>query len=846
MSTILLVYCRENADIAQQLAQDLGRLGIPFNYLYDHPDEEPGLLSKRVQASDDPVLLILTDNFLRNKNCLASALAMYQALVRQKRVLAVVADGRVSPDGGRTFERVPTQFDRVVHAIQYMNFWQSAYLDRGAGLSQIPPGEREQYEQDLDVVRSIANEIGELFSALRDNGYSSWAALEADDYALFFRHFGLEEWHGQYRKLMALTEEIISPLPEGPAVHPVAEIPAVRGLLVPAPAEPEAPLGAVQVEATSFNGMHQLLEDISAAEQTAPELPGENTAQSVLERLIETPVQTREADADQEVRQMIQDAWFWLEKGYVDRGLELFQLAVEQHPRHENLRSEYERALARFGKALPETKLPEPEQQTPETMAPDKVQEAASYDQMGENALAKEDYLLAKYCWDRVTELQPGYPGVYRKLALLTSKYLTDYKETAAHYLEEALVAEPNDADLHFRLGLLLRDALEQPELALQHFRDAVVLQPDHALAWLSLAEATLENDNPAEAETFYRQAIQLDPDIRTPEHDARFLPVVPEEAEPVGKETDNNQEESTPQAIAPPSKRPEDPTVESLAEYKPEPLLPPEQKAAAAPRQQTTAGPLTVLITGATSGIGRATAELFAREGHRVILTGRRADRLTAIQRQLESEYGSDVLLLPFDVRDPEAVRQTLENIPEAWQNIDILLNNAGLAKGLSPIHEGNLDHWETMIDTNLKGLLYVTRCIAPGMVRRRSGHIINIGSSAGKEVYAQGNVYCATKFAVDALTRAIRLDLHAYNIRVSQVSPGHVEETEFALNRFDGDAEKAARVYDNFQPLKPDDVAEAIYFIATRPPHVNIQDIWMFGTQQASATVVDRSGRN
>ncbi|MBK8194000.1 MAG: SDR family NAD(P)-dependent oxidoreductase [Lewinellaceae bacterium] len=252
----------------------------------------------------------------------------------------------------------------------------------------------------------------------------------------------------------------------------------------------------------------------------------------------------------------------------------------------------------------------------------------------------------------------------------------------------------------------------------------------------------------------------------------------------------------------------------------------------------------LTVLITGATSGIGQATAEIFARHGHRVILTGRRVERLVLLKTQYEEEYRSDVLMLPFDVRDHGAVLAALDNLPEPWQQIDVLVNNAGLAKGLAPIHEGNPDHWNTMIDTNIKGMLYVTRAVAPGMVARRSGHIINVGSSAGKEVYPKGNVYCATKFAVDALTRGMRLDLYEHNIRVSQVSPGHTEETEFALNRFDGDAERA-KIYGDFQPLKSRDVAEAIYFMATRPPHVNVQDVWMYSTQQASSTLIDKSGR-
>ncbi len=252
-----------------------------------------------------------------------------------------------------------------------------------------------------------------------------------------------------------------------------------------------------------------------------------------------------------------------------------------------------------------------------------------------------------------------------------------------------------------------------------------------------------------------------------------------------------------------------------------------------------------TVLITGATSGIGRATAELFARNGYRVVATGRREERLEELKAHFKEKYNADLLTLPFDVRNLDAVKSAIENLPEAWRDVDILINNAGLSRGLSPIHEGDIEHWETMIDTNIKGLLYLTRAIAPMMVKRRSGHIINVASSAGKEVYPGGNVYCATKFAVDALTKSMRLDLYQHNVRVSQVAPGHVEETEFASVRFDGDKERAAKVYENFQPLRASDVAEVIYFMATRPPHVNVQDVLMFGTQQAGSTFIDRSGR-
>jgi NADP-dependent 3-hydroxy acid dehydrogenase YdfG/tetratricopeptide (TPR) repeat protein len=250
-------------------------------------------------------------------------------------------------------------------------------------------------------------------------------------------------------------------------------------------------------------------------------------------------------------------------------------------------------------------------------------------------------------------------------------------------------------------------------------------------------------------------------------------------------------------------------------------------------------------LITGATAGIGKATAEVFAKAGYSLILTGRREERLELLQADIQAEFDTHSVVLPFDIRDLSATKSAVEHLDQAWCNVDILINNAGLAKGFDPIHSGNIEDWETMIDTNIKGLLYMTRLISPFMVARKTGHIINLSSTAGKEAYLNGNVYCATKFAVEALTKTMRMDLVAHNIRVSQIAPGHVEETEFALTRFDGNVERAAKVYENFQPLRAIDVAETILFIATRPAHVNIQDILIASTQQASATMVERSGR-
>ena len=250
------------------------------------------------------------------------------------------------------------------------------------------------------------------------------------------------------------------------------------------------------------------------------------------------------------------------------------------------------------------------------------------------------------------------------------------------------------------------------------------------------------------------------------------------------------------------------------------------------------------VLITGATSGIGKATSARFAKQGYNLILTGRRLSILEELKKKYKRKYAIKVKILSFDIRDAAVTKKAVNSLDSNWKKIDILLNNAGLAKGFDPIHKGKLADWETMIDTNVKGLLYMTRLISPGMVKRRSGHIINICSTAGHEVYPKGNVYCATKHAVDALTKGMRLDLTEYGIKVSQISPGAVEETEFALNRFDGDAEKA-KIYEDYNPLTSRDVARTIYFVATQPTHVNIQDVLMMGSQQASSTQIDRSGR-
>jgi len=247
-----------------------------------------------------------------------------------------------------------------------------------------------------------------------------------------------------------------------------------------------------------------------------------------------------------------------------------------------------------------------------------------------------------------------------------------------------------------------------------------------------------------------------------------------------------------------------------------------------------------TALITGATSGIGLATARLLAKHNFRLILCGRRKERLTELTQELKSL--TETTTLVFDVRNRGEVQQQIQSLPASWKSVDVLINNAGNAHGLDPIQTGNVDDWDAMMDINVKGLLYVTKEIVPGMTERKAGHVINIGSIAGKEVYPNGNVYCASKFAVDALTRGMRMDLNPFGIKVTSINPGLVE-TEFSVVRFKGDSEKAASVYKGLTPLRGEDIAEVILYVLSAPAHVVLADITIFPTAQGSSTLVRRN---
>ncbi len=762
MNRIILAYAPENADLAASIDQQLSRIGIPFEHA-------SGAIAEQIASSGEPVLLLVTDNLLINRACMGGLPPALQGLAAKKRLVAVIADG-INAAG----QPVPTHIDRMANALHYMKHWQDAWLALSDQHQQAEEPDKDSLVAELDATRAIANEVGDLISTLRDAGYLTWSQFEANDFEQFFQKFELQDWHGQYKRLtaQAVENQVLNE-----PIH-LPEISVSGGLLAPEPVDdlvlPIATDEPLQAE-PKLEAVDVLLKETT----TEPAPPR-----------VEFP-ETENKEMDGGEAQAVRDAWFWIDKGHLQRGLELFQMALEQYPESQWLIGEYERAAQL---ASPPIADPKPaETQTLETATPSPTDEAKSYVLMGDMAAERGDYLFAKYCWDRVVEIDPKIPNIYRKLGLMTAEHLRDYRETATIYLQKALEANPNDTEVKTALAELAESS---------------------GISTVSFPTTELED-------TSTKEVASTNPEVLAGVENVASSEAIPNPETGEQRKVFEGQQE----------------TQGSVGSKSPNPQIP------KSPTHQINKSPL-VLITGATSGIGKATAEIFAQNGYRLILTGRRVERLVELKNQFEAEFGTEVLLLPFDVRDPGAVEAALGNLPDAFQEIDILVNNAGLAKGLAPIHEGNLEHWETMIDTNVKGLLYVSRLVSPGMVRRRRGHIINVGSSASKEAYPNGNVYCATKFAVEALTRSMRFDLHAHNIRVSQVSPGHVEETEFAITRFDGDAERA-KIYNDFQPLKSSDVADAIYYMATRPPHVNIQDIQLFATQQASSMVVDRSGR-
>jgi NADP-dependent 3-hydroxy acid dehydrogenase YdfG/Flp pilus assembly protein TadD len=923
MTKAILTYCIENQFAAANIVNALAGKAHIDKVIFD-ADNGISLLEKLLNSSNSncPVMMLVSDNFLKSENCMNGALELVQKLGASKRLIPVTTDGIYLNGGSNEYVHISTSFDRVSNVIQYMNHWQDKYLEmrksKPTGVDEI------LYSEKVRIVRNISSEVGEMLRYMRAMEYYSTDQFEDSNFIILYRVLGIDAAAHIYERKpeMAVSQPVFSsikdkkevdnePLPYINGTHtdtpfplPTAKDPDLAQLLngnaFKEVKETVAPLADME-QVTNFHKEFEVpTHTNTVTEMAEPTTETPDTLEALIEDIKKdtqylTDNEDQEAVADSNVSKIIDDI-VNEDDAIVDKTVHAVHKEGLANMDSLFIQNEDEDALKQldnsiFGEALykdekqttvQNTKNPndttasliptndiimekniEPNLRFDTPFQNDEIeneQKATNSDESGEEdallslrdaldndptdrvlqyeyatklveaqqyqeaieqlellveldrtnidayilmAFAAEqsgDYLLSLNCLEKVTLLKPDYPGIFYKLGTLVNERFKGPKRKALRYFSEAINHNPQDANAHFQLAKLEIESGADMELVVAHLQDTLTHNPNHAEAAMELAKVSFELGDKDTAAALYARAWANQPAYKTEQNDDifRIVPVIVVQSEPVPEPTTNALNDNG----------------------------------------------MVVMITGATSGIGKATADIFAQHGYRLILTGRRNDRLDEIQEQLTKTHRNRNITLNFDVRDHAAIKNALIDIEEDFKNIDILINNAGLASGLAPIHEGDLNDWDTMIDTNIKGLLYMTRAIAPNMVERQKGHIINLSSIAGKEIYPNGNVYNASKHAVDALTRAMRLDLHKHNIRVSQVTPGAVEETEFALIRFHGDSEKA-KIYEDFKPLKASDVAETIFFIASRAEYINIQDIVMMGTQQASANHFDRSGR-
>ncbi len=1062
---IIIAYCDANENVAKEIANNLGGSGFSFDLIACGDKSGADNLKEKIGITDEKVLLLVSDNFLKSIKCMEGGLVFLQKIINSGHTLPVVIDGQYPNAAGNGTMSVPTKFERVSSVIKYMNFWQDEYLELRKQKKSIPADQEEAYGEKLKIVRSISSEIGEVLRFMRESYYCDHDAFKASKYLLFFQKFSTED---NYKEFDANTADMVA-MPTAvatvitaPIVAPKAvaleansisdEIPSSNipqeVMVETAPKEPientvlqedqvdslvkeileeEGGIEHVDEEVDTANKLDDSIDTELLAQELALNLPDtgipvpktngvatnnisledlnskrtaehEDIMQNGLEmlgvgattaaavgvgkELSENKIAQENKVLEMKESDLLRTSHEMIQNGEIEKGLHLLKSNLASKSDWIAARYQYAVFLAQYNNNFKEAS------EQLELILVNQPKNLPANFFLGELAEAQGKFLSAKKYYEKVESINPNFPNVHHKLGMLFSRRYKNKSDVAAAYLQKAYDNNSGDIDALYQLGVIQSENLSLPNEAIANFEKVITLQSNHPFVNYDLALVYYRSGEKTKALAQYNIACEINPELKTSDNDLAFaltdqtmveaLPtetVVPEmETPPVEQETVDVKEmtfsledlmEEEPAMVEEPvteapsmviaaaaatitagaiaststlseeelaleellSKEPVEEEMNpnytlgleeemtSITEVEPEVeqvvqlstlvqeeiaeealfnnlneealeaefdaeigalgaaglgiaagakvegvqhdlvgdieiLDLPEETihvSATALAPEISVDPPTgevVMITGATSGIGKATAELFAEHGYDLVLTGRRFSRLFKLKEELEAKYTGKIQLLPFDVTSSVAVADAIKELDAAWRNVDILINNAGLALGFEPIHEGNLEDWDTMIDTNVKGLLYMTRAIAPYMVKNKKGHIINISSIAGKEVYPNGGVYCATKHAVEALTKAMRIDLHKHNIRVSQIAPGHVEETEFAKVRFNGDEERA-KIYEDFVPVNSRDIADSIYFLATRPPHVNIQDIFIMGTQQASATITDRSGR-
>lgn len=789
--TVYIFFAEANSIEASQIAKDLEHTNI--NCIVNKTTAEK--VELLTEDKDATGLLLVSDNYLKSIEETSNLDQILDEKLRD-RLIPIITHGRRLKVGTTEMEVYPTKIQTLNNVMYYRDFWYEEWIALRKKSKKAGPEEQEKLKEQKEIAKrmsvgSISNHIRKINSA----DPIDWDEFCADGYQMLFDNAGLgtssvEETAVDHSEEIPVIE--IPVLEETPVETTEVEEEVVATEEEDAPIEAMAPLETEEVEETT---------EIEEATEEVEEMVEEEVLVNPTESLEEEDTTEEEDRVDEETLTEV------LEE--VKEEVE----ALEEEPSNE----------------LQEEEEDEEEEDLPFTMEgmndlenldaeaileEYKIEEVDDIDTLfhiAESNAEEGDFEDARRTYERILKLDPYNGRALIWLARLLARHYEGETMEAAHLYRKSIMVNDENAGLYYEYALLQKDHFKSYNKASDSFREALLIDSMFEDAYLGLAQCQREMGMLDQAKANYLQACVLDaPRFQTAENDNYFgvLRVLEEEVEASANDLEFEVEE--------------------------------EIEVERSPNADTV-----VMVTGASSGIGQAIAGQFIMAGYKVIITGRRQERLDEFKDLMENHLEeTHIHSLSFDVCDLDAVKNALDSLPEDWADIDVLINNAGLAKGFAAIHEGSVDHWETMIDTNVKGLLYMTRMVTPGMVKRKKGHVINLGSVAGKQVYSGAGVYCATKAAVDSLTRSMRLDLYQHNIKVTSISPGHVDSTEFAEVRYE-DKEKA-KIYDDFKPLSARDVAETIYYVATRPDHVNIQDILMFGTQQASARDINRSGRD
>lgn len=821
---VYLLYAEENEELVSEVLDHFENSNVDLS-----PNPEAANLEQAIKEdSSIPVLMLISDNFLRS----LAAMDRLSIIIQEpgEQLIPVLIDGRRLREGTEdVYENYSTKIGTIHEVMQYRDYWYEEWIRLRKASNNTEGDELALLEKQKNIAKRMSTNIGTFLRNINGLKPESYEQFSENEYGAFLKKVGLNELvhqnKNEHLKVLADGEEETA----GNQLEEEVETEIRLGEeKVEAEMKEPTEIGIEEEDAVK-DGDNNEEEEVSSNEAFGSLVSELEEAKDFEENKEEYDLSELNSEVAEEVKEEDYEYTTGLE---VEE--EFFSEIKEEETKEEEIKTEekeVEKTEDSFAEMPEDTDVTdnsdevEPEDsaeveeefefEMPSLRNVDEVDEEAIYEQvnlqevddldvlfyLAESETEEGDFDNAQHCYERILKLDPTNGRALLWLARLLNRKEDIDKPSVADLYRKSLFCNEESAEIYYEYALFLKDKYQSLHRSTDLLHRALELQPSLELAYIELADCQLKLGQKEQARANYLQACALKESYQSAELDELYGVFRPEVAE---MDTEAVVEEA----------KPPHPNSDKV-----------------------------VMVTGATSGIGRAIAELFAFNGYKVVLTGRRADRLKALEEELQGKFEVNLQTLSFDVRDISAIQQAIESLPESWRNVDILINNAGLARGRAPIHEGELDHWETMIDTNIKGLLYLTRLVTPGMVERGSGFVLNIGSVAGKNAYPNGNVYCATKAAVDMLTEAMRLDLYKHGVRVSAVHPGHVE-TEFALVRFDGDEEKAS-IYDDFTPLNAYDVAEVVYFVASRPERVNIQDVVMFSNQQASVTVTDKSGR-